>query len=110
MAGAEPFPPVSGPGGRARHNLMAQPGSNKAAGEISRQHQKGKVEPVARTARDDAACRQRRDDGDQRPERPPPCPLGALAALDRLMGLLLTAIAIEMLLNGIRSFIEQLQR
>ena len=34
----------------------------------------------------------------------------ALAALDRLMGLLLTAIAIEMLLNGIRSFIEQLQR
>ncbi len=34
----------------------------------------------------------------------------ALAALDRLMGLLLTAIAIEMLLNGIRSFVEQLQR
>lgn len=33
----------------------------------------------------------------------------ALAALDRLMGLLLTAIAIEMLLNGIRSFVEQLQ-
>jgi small neutral amino acid transporter SnatA (MarC family) len=26
------------------------------------------------------------------------------------MGLLLTAIAIEMLLNGIRSFVEQLQR
>jgi MarC family membrane protein len=34
----------------------------------------------------------------------------ALAALDRLMGLLLTAIAVEMLLNGIRSFVEQLQR
>jgi MarC family membrane protein len=34
----------------------------------------------------------------------------ALAAVDRLMGLLLTAIAIEMLLNGIRSFVEQLQR
>jgi len=33
----------------------------------------------------------------------------ALAALDRLMGLLLTAIAIEMLLNGIRSFVEQFQ-
>lgn len=33
----------------------------------------------------------------------------ALAAVDRLMGLLLTAIAIEMLLNGIRSFVEQLQ-
>jgi MarC family membrane protein len=34
----------------------------------------------------------------------------ALAAIDRLMGLLLTAIAIEMLLNGIRNFVEQLQR
>lgn len=31
-----------------------------------------------------------------------------LAALDRMMGLLLTAIAIEMLLNGVRAFIEQL--
>lgn len=31
-----------------------------------------------------------------------------LEALDRMMGLLLTAIATEMLLNGIRSFIEQL--
>lgn len=37
--------------------------------------------------------------------------LGArvLAALDRLMGLLLTAIAIEMLLAGIRSFVLQIQ-
>lgn len=34
----------------------------------------------------------------------------ALGAVDRLMGLLLTAIAIEMLLIGIRSFVEQLQR
>lgn len=34
----------------------------------------------------------------------------ALAAVDRLMGLLLTAIAIEMLLNGIRSFVQELQR
>jgi MarC family membrane protein len=33
----------------------------------------------------------------------------ALAALDRLMGLLLTAIAIEMLLSGIRSFVLQLE-
>jgi MarC family membrane protein len=33
----------------------------------------------------------------------------ALAALDRLMGLLLTAIAIEMLLNGIRGFVLQLE-
>lgn len=32
----------------------------------------------------------------------------ALAALDRLMGLLLTAIAIEMLLVGIRGFVQQL--
>jgi len=37
------------------------------------------------------------------------CSRAALAAVDRLMGLLLTAIAIEMLLNGIRSFVEQLQ-
>lgn len=34
----------------------------------------------------------------------------ALAAVDRLMGLLLTAIAIEMLLNGIRSFVTVLQQ
>ncbi|MGZ5173755.1 MAG: MarC family protein, partial [Burkholderiales bacterium] len=31
-----------------------------------------------------------------------------LAALERLMGLLLTAIAVEMLLKGIQSFVRQL--
>ena len=34
---------------------------------------------------------------------------GALAAFERLMGLLLTAIAVEMLLRGIEGFVRQLQ-
>jgi small neutral amino acid transporter SnatA (MarC family) len=33
----------------------------------------------------------------------------ALAALERLMGLLLTAIAVEMLLRGIEGFVRHLQ-
>ena len=34
---------------------------------------------------------------------------GVLAAFERLMGLLLTAIAVEMLLRGIEGFVRQLQ-
>src|SRR5467141_2095830 len=34
---------------------------------------------------------------------------GVLAAFERLMGLLLTAIAVEMLLHGIEGFVRQLQ-
>jgi small neutral amino acid transporter SnatA (MarC family) len=33
----------------------------------------------------------------------------AMQAIERLMGLILTAIAVEMLLNGIREFIEKLR-
>jgi len=34
---------------------------------------------------------------------------GAMQAIERLMGLILTAIAVEMLLGGIRAFVEGLR-